>query len=385
MATITYDALRPLLDQFSGEGLVLSCYADLRAHDGFRPEWRGPIKAKASEFEKTYREDSHLRHEVEENLAAIRQALESKALHSHHWVAVFSAARRNFLKVVPLDGPVKTDLVIDRSPYLVPLLQSSLGRREYLAVLTDTHRGRVYSVTPGAARLRAEFDEEVPKKQHATGQTFGYAQATIARHREECIKHYQKDLIREMERLWDSGNFYGLILLGEHEVLEHVRAQLPQRIASRIVREVPEAWYETPTTVEERIETLAAECDAEFDQEVAPGFADRLQKQKGIASGPKDVLEVLQTGRIGPDGHGYLVLGPDPREAAGRCAACRTVTTEVFGPCPKCQARCIPGSLWEEVLLTALQHRIAVHFLKEPKTLEARGGMIAVLPLTGKM
>jgi hypothetical protein len=118
---------------------------------------------------------------------------------------------------------------------------------------------------------------------------------------------------------------------------------------------------------------------AEQEAEVAPGFWDLL-KQGVVATGPKAVLDALQGGQLGREGFGYLVLGPDPRESVGRCVACRTLAPDPLGKCPRCQAPCAPGSLWEEVLLTALRHGVSARFVSDPSKLRPYGGAVAVLP-----
>jgi hypothetical protein len=95
------------------------------------------------------------------------------------------------------------------------------------------------------------------------------------------------------------------------------------------------------------------------------------------------VLDAVQGGRVGPDGYGYLVFGPDPRETVGRCSVCRWLTPDGPGPCPRCQAPCVTGNLWEELLLTAFRHRIAARFVKEREKLNLYGGVAAVLPKDG--
>jgi hypothetical protein len=381
---ITLADLKPLLEQFSGEGTVLSCSADLGVGGAFRPNWEGPLKAKADVLWKAVGEDARARRELEENIAAVRRGLEAAASDGTRWAAAFGAARRGFSRVVPLDAPVETDLVLDRSPYLVPLLAAIHRRREYLAAHTDTHRGRIYAATPAGVRLLAELDAEVPQHQHSTGERYGYEQATIARHREDRILHYRKELTRGLEKAWDAGRYAGLILLGEHEVLEHLRSGLPARLAERVVREVPESWYEAPSQVEGKIRSVAADVFAGQEAEVAPGFWDLL-RQGEVVTGPRAVLAALQSGQFGAQGHGYLVLGPDPREAVGRCVACRTLGPEPLGRCPKCQAPCAPGNLWEEMLLTALRHGITARFVADRLQLAPYGGVVAVPPKPGQV
>lgn len=382
MRGITLDDLQPLLDQFAGEGTVLSCYADLGVRDGFRHAWEAPFKAKADALWKAVGEAGRARGELEENLAAVRRGVEAAAAAGARWAAVFSAARRDFFHAVPLDTPVGTDLVLDRSPYLVPLQEAIARRREYLVVHADTHRGRLTAASPGAARVLGETSAEVPSKQHSAGERWGYSQATIARHRDDRMLHFRKELVREVEKAWDANRFAGLVLLGEHVAVEHLRAALPPRLAARVVSAFPEPWHADPAGAEARARTIAADLSAGWDDGVPPECWDLLREGKA-ATGARAVAEALQGGRLGADGHGYLVFGPDPREAAGRCVACRTVTTDPLGPCPRCQAPCVPGNLWEELLLTALRHGVAMYLVGDGRKLDPYGGVAAILPRPG--
>ena len=254
-----------------------------------------------------------------------------------------------------------------------------LSRKQYSVAHTDTNHGRIYAATPGEVRVLAEIGENVPRKQHSGGGILGYGQANIARHREDRILHYRKEMIDELERHWDTGHFAGLILLGEHEVLEHVRKGLPTRLSRHVVQESSESFQETPAEIERAIQKRVQAVRRPGRHRSCAGVWNRLGEKKSIAAGGKAVIDAIQTGRVGPDGHGCLVFGPDPRETVGRCVACRTLTVEVLGPCPKCQAPCAPGNLWEELLLSALKNRIAVHFVRDAARLAPYEGVVAML------
>jgi hypothetical protein len=380
MRAITVDDLKPLLDQFDGPGRVLSCYADLAAADGFRPAWHGPLAAEADVTWKELPEVDPVRAEFHCDLGAVRAELEAPAGPLARWRAVFSAGRRGFFLSVPLDTPVRAELTYDRSPYLVPLLAAALRRREYLAVHTDSHQGRLYAATPGGVRLLDEVESDVPKKQHSAGERWGLGQATIAHHHDEAVRHHVKALAHRIERAWAEGSYAGLLLFGPHPMLEHVRKGLPPRLRTRVERATPEAWADKPAEVEAAIQDAAMRVFAQDEARDLDGFWDRLATGRAVAIGPTAVLDVLQGGQLGPAGHGYLVLGPDSRETVGRCTRCHALAADAPPACPRCQAPCRLASFWEEVLLMALRHGIAVHFVDDPEKLTPYGGMVAALP-----
>jgi hypothetical protein len=171
-----------------------------------------------------------------------------------------------------------------------------------------------------------------------------------------------------------------LLLLGSHPILEHVRKALPDRLAARVERETPAEWSDRPGEVEAAVRELAARVFARDGERAITAFGDRLADGRAVATGPAGVLAAVQSGRVGPHGHGCLILGPDPRETVGRCTRCHALAADVPPTCPRCQARCREANLWEEVLLMALRHGIAVHYTDDPDRLAPYGGLAAILP-----
>jgi len=115
--------LKILLDQFKGEGLMVSCYADLSVDHGHQSRWQGVFKAKSDTLKKTLAADQRAWQSCLRDLEAIRQALESPKARHAHGMAVFSADQRGFFLAIPLAAPVENEIVVDQSPYLVPLLK----------------------------------------------------------------------------------------------------------------------------------------------------------------------------------------------------------------------------------------------------------------------
>lgn len=378
--TLTLPDVQPLLDQFNGDGLMVSCYANHLLVPGKAARWPGPMKAKWTAIKKLLADNPTAWEEFERNFQQISKVVEAPEERSARGMAVFAARQRGFLRSYPLGVPVDNELVVHQSPYLVPLLEALLRQRDYLVVHMDTHRARLYAAALGKCRLLQEVEEDVPRKQHSAGERWGKEQATIARHREDAILHFRKDLTRRIENAWEGQAFEGIILLGEHEVLEHLRKELRPRLAGQVVSEKPHAWADNPQAIAKEISAALAsfaQCD---EERLQTQLEERLREEHGLAAGPRGVIAALQSGKVGPRGFGYLVLGPDPRDQIARCMSCRGLFFDMPTRCPRCQAPCMDASLWEEVLLFALRHNIAVRFLKTGEALGKIGGMAAVLP-----
>lgn len=379
MAATTLKDLAPLLARFRGDGEVLSCYTDLAGADGFRRHWHAPLEMSAENIRRKIGQNETARSYFDRNLAAIRSAIKAADSSDGRWLGVFAAKQREFFQAVPLEMPVDSVLVTDQSPYLVPLLSAIHRHREYLAVHSDTHRARLYSATPGKIGLIDELSADVPARQHSSGEMWGQSQATIARHREDAILHFRKDIVFSIERAWAQQRLAGLVLVGAHPALEHLRQALPGRLGARVVQEMPESWYEQPAAFAAKLQETVLQTLKEDETSAIEDVWDRLASNRAVVTGATAVLAALQTGKIGADGHGYLVLGPDPRETVGRCTSCNVLADGSPSTCPRCQSPCAMGNLWEELLLMALRHHVRAYFVDDSKKLAPYGGLVAAL------
>ena len=371
----TFKNVQWLADHPRGEGLIVSCYADTSV-SGVRSLWREELKNEVKRIEETLAERPAARTSFERNMSAAETLLDRRPPDAQG-MAVFAAVERDLLQVYPLSVPVPNRLVVDEEPYLVPLLELLNRQRRYLVVHTDTHRGRLYTAVPGAVHLIEEISEDVPKRQRSAGELWGKQQATIARHRKDHVLHYFTELVREVERAWPEERYDGLVLLGEHEVLEELRRHLPDHLARRVVREAPHAWVGKQVRLESKVGAIHADAVREHDLQVLEQVKRRLLEHHQIAVGPQEVIDALRNSQVGFPGS--IVMEPDRGEVAWRCPGCGALFARTADQCPFCQSRCEQTNLWQAITLLAARHGIPVHTVAAGLGLQEHGGMVALL------
>ncbi|HEY5619436.1 MAG TPA: hypothetical protein VIK60_15960 [Vicinamibacterales bacterium] len=377
VVTPTLKDVKWLADHPRGEGMVVSCYADTSVTSGVRPLWREHLKSEVKRIGETLADAPAARAEFYQNITAIEAVLSSRRLASVRGVAVFAASERNLLQTYALASSVPNRLFVNEEPYLVPLLELLHRQRRYLVVHTNTHRGRLYTAVPGAARLIEEISEEVPKRHRAAGELWGKQQATIARHREDHVLHYLKDLAREIERAWPEERYDGIVLLGEHDVLQEVRKHLPDDLARRVVREAPHAWVGRQASLESKIEAIQVEALREHDRQVLEDVKRRLIERHHIAIGPQAVIDAIRNDEVGY--RGCVVMESDTGEVASRCTRCGSLLARLIDECPSCHGRCEKTNLWQAIALLAAGHHVSVHFVESGQGLEKQSGVVALL------
>jgi hypothetical protein len=369
----TAEQIRALLDHPRGKGMVVSCYADTSVSEGHRHHWRPRLEVEARRIREALAEGPAARLEFDERAAAIREILESPEARRAKGMAVFCGPGTEAI-ALPAAEPYEDRIDVGEAPYLIPLLEAESRRRGYLAVETDTHRGRIYAASPGEARLLAELDEQVPAKQRSSGECWGWNQSGIARHHDELVARYWDDLVLAAEREWDAGSYRGIVLIGEDDAVEGFRGRLPARLAGRVVRRVRHAWFEDGEEVSEIVGPIAADAIRDEREVLLAEAVGRKAEGCAVAAGPQEVLVALRDGQVA-----HVLLGPDPGEAASRCAECGSPFVGVRDACPYCKSPCERVGLWQEIASVALRRGVAVHFAGDDPRLAGLGGVAALL------
>jgi peptide subunit release factor 1 (eRF1) len=247
-------------------------------------------------------------------------------------------------------------------------------RREYLVVLADSHRARLYIASPSGSRLLDELEESVPKTNRSSGQRWGKQQATIARHREDHILHFQLELVECVELAYDARSIHGIILLGEHEVLESIHRLMPKRLAQCVVHEAPHSWSGRQPEIRERVREVVRGALNTKLQRLIREINGRIEQGAAVASGPQEVIVALRNGQISE-----IIMGPDLGDVGSRCVSCGSLFAFEESNCSFCKAHCDRCCLWQEIITQAVHHGIDVHFVPRSTEFNVPGGVSALL------
>jgi len=365
-----------LMDHSRGEGLIVSCYADTSV-SGVRSTWSEHLNRELQQVEAALKDDPDARRELSRNIDLVRSILSGPAAKQAKGMAVFVSLARHFVRTFTLDTPIANRLVVDEAIYLVPLLEYLHRQRRYLVVHTDSHHGRLYTAGRGPLRLIEEITESVPRREAAAGETWGKQQATIARHREDHLLHYRKELVREIERAWAEETYEGLMLFGEHVVLTRIRSELPVHLAARVACEAPHPFTGKTPRLETEVHDAMAAAMGVHDRRLTAQVRDRLAEHRGIAAGPQAVIDAIRGSQV--NWPGSVVMTPDRGAIGSRCTRCEAIFDRIQTACPNCQASCEKVNLWQEIALLAARHNIPVHFVGADEGLERQGGVVAFL------
>jgi peptide subunit release factor 1 (eRF1) len=377
MIDVTQDAIQVLLDHPRAKGMIVSCYANTSMTGGFQWLWSQHLKNEASAIEQRLKNDHQARARFARDLEIVRRVLEAPAVQSTRGMAVFCAADEGLLRTFSLGLPVTDRLVLDETPYLVPLLEAMHRQRRYLLVLADSHRGHIYEAAWGHTRLLLQIEEAIPRRQRSAGERWGKQQATIARHREDHVLHFRKRLASGIEQVWPTAPFRGLILLGDDETIKALRASLAPALANRVVHTEPYSFGSKRPDLDATVQSVLDAALRAQDGVLITDLERRLHEHYLVAAGPQEVINALRNGQVGYPG--YLVLERDRGQIAARCTRCESLFATICATCPVCGGTCEKVNLWQQILLFAARHDIMAYTVESHPALTEHGGAAAVL------
>ncbi len=101
--------------------------------------------------------------------------------------------------------------------------------------------------------------------------------------------------MRAIEKAWPDAPFRGLILLGEHETLQALRAALPSAVSDRVVHVGPRSWDGEAPDIEAKVQEVLEDALREHDTHLVADFERRMHEHYLVAAGPQQMSRSVMT------------------------------------------------------------------------------------------
>jgi hypothetical protein len=282
-----------------------------------------------------------------------------------------------------LDFPVDNRLVIDKEPFLLPLLEHWYGTPSYLLALFDANEAHLFDVNSGGGPKpvddlkRADLDQEIQYDKPR----FNYKKRFTATWQERLHGEEDSPFLRELSdaigKHWGEGHYAGLILFGHAHEFGALRRLLPKEIDARVLGAATHAVTRRPEDLTEVVSRLVQDREVEQDRQILADLNERWKENHLVANGPTEVLDALQQGRAV-----QILLGGRRDVPGARCTSCGYRFGAPVRACPYCQGTCATVNALQDILRLAARHRVDVHlFHVKPKhdPLDRVGGVAALV------
>jgi peptide chain release factor subunit 1 len=325
------DAVRALAERQEGAPMI-SLYLDLD------PERFATPPARASQIhsliDKAGREveaDASLGHEeklgLREDIKRIDDYLRSHdaPFQGARSLAVFSSTSEGLFEAVQLPRTLEARVVIDRKPYVEPLLTAA-DRRRWCVVLVSRREGRVFAGPADSVQQLQSLHDDV-HGQHDQG---GWSQSNYERSVEKDADDHLRRVAEALRRRYARERFDRLALGGPHEVLARFEPMLTDQLRAHLTPENVDVDISSATDeqVREAVSKLVERDEQRCEREALDQLADRLGAGGRAAGGREATLEALNERRVGT-----LLLDPSFERRGARCPSCGQLTL-AGGQCP---------------------------------------------------
>ncbi|MBV9916230.1 MAG: hypothetical protein JO153_06970 [Solirubrobacterales bacterium] len=241
-------------------------------------------------------------------------------------LAVFCSLRDEFFEVVQLPRPAEGRVVIERRPYIEPLIRGAQERR-WCVVLVSRRDARLLVGSADRLSELRRVDDDV----HGQHQQGGWSQARYERSYEKEADDHLRRVAELIDRRWRFERFDRLAVGGPVEIvarLEHFLAEEVRGTLSpgRVAVDVSNA---TDDQIQKAVSDLVEQDERERERQALDRLAEGIGSGGRAAGGPQNVLEALNERRVGA-----LLLADDFDRRGGRCPSCGILSLERRGPCP---------------------------------------------------
>jgi peptide chain release factor subunit 1 len=290
-------------------------------------------------------------------------------------LALLSSTQNSFWKEYHLGIPVKNELIVDKDPYIKPLLDILDNYQRYAVLLVDKEFARIFVIH---LREIVEYGEvytpDIPGK-HKKGGWFALSQSHYERHIDYLVGMHLKEVTEKLDSFL-SGEYIGrLIIGGSDEAVSIVKGMLHKKILDKVIGTVKIEMFAKSPEVLAKVEPAVFSFEKKKEEETVETLITGAMKNKDAVLGLENVLHALQEQRVRK-----LIFIRDLKTSGFSCSSCGFLTIQKADPCPYCKGRMEMVDYMVDLAgEKAIGQGALVEVVTENKKLQEAGGIGAFL------
>jgi peptide subunit release factor 1 (eRF1) len=220
--------------------------------------------------------------------------------------AVFSASAADVFESFTLPRPVETQVVVDDSPYVTPLVTAA-DTRDWLIVLVDTKHARLLHGNTERIEELGQINDTVLGQHESQGTT--NHQRWVEHEVDQHLRNVADGLDEQMRR----GGFQRVLVGGPPEIAPRLEDALSNSARDKLAgRFEIEVTYASPDDVREAAAACFEAAERRHEREILDRLAEGLGRGDRAVAGFADVLAMLAQARVETLLFDDRVEPPDP-------------------------------------------------------------------------
>lgn len=288
-------------------------------------------------------------------------------------ICAFACSDDGLFEIMELPSSPLDTMLVERSPYLRPLLDIISEHKRFGVLLVDRRRARLFEVFAGDIFEHKEIFDDVPPKVKVAG-WYGLEERKIERSIDKKVAEHLKHTAEETFRTFRHNHFDYLILGTHSEMRPYVESFLHSYIREHIVGYLDYG----PEAERERVLDDAMKMERGVINQGHTVLLDDLfaRGNKTSAFGLGNVIKAVNIGAVGT-----LLVDANFTQPGTFCSSCGylSATAQNGDSCPICANILLKTEdVVHEIVKTAVSHGSEVHHIKD-KRLAENGKIGAIL------
>ena len=330
---------------------------------------KNALKDKASSLD-----NAVLKH-VEKDLSDIDAYVQGNRRGFKKGLVLLRSRENSFAREFDLSLPIKNELVVDKAPYIKPMLQLIDGYKRYAVLLVEKDSARIFIVQLGEITEYGEVQTpDVPGK-HKKGGWYALSQNHYARHVDYHVTLHLKEVVKKLESFL-KGEYVGRVVIGgPPEAVSMTKGILPAAVADKIAGSFNAGMFENNADILKKVAPLLDAFERQKETVTVSELITRSKKNDKAVIGLDGVIDALREGKIMK-----LVFIKDYARKGYQCSNCKTISISGDVNCRYCGGRMAEVDyLIDLAAQKAVEQDSAVEVVAENDDLKKAGSIGAFL------
>lgn len=361
--------LRELSEIFSHEDLYLSIYLPTATRND-RSLNTSYLESRERDIEKVIGRD--IAGCFRSTLDMVRKNLESEPKENERGQVIFASRCEGFIREYRITAEPERKMVLDSSPYLLPLARLQDEFEDYGLLLVDSQEARLMMVRSSVMEEEGSASIDLMNK-HKKG---GMSQMRFNRLRRGAIKSFIKDVLEDLRAMDDFSEMRGLVVAGPGNTKKHLLDEMPKEFSDMIIGVLDVDMGISAGELVELADIVAAKDERAEEASLVKALEGSIMKGEPSVYGIENVISAVKQARVA-----VLLILKGEGKVGWKCEGCKMLKADdkIPSTCPNCGSKPVRVNVVEEIFELAEQTDARTEFVEDSPFLESIGGIGALL------
>ncbi|WP_406670664.1 Vms1/Ankzf1 family peptidyl-tRNA hydrolase [Methanolobus sp. ZRKC4] len=365
---VTEIDIRALAEIYAEENVYLSVYLPVSRENEHVN--RVFVNSRVGAIKKVLPAD--LRPEFEKTFDMAEELLFEPAVSGERGRIIFASAPDSFLHVYRLAVEPEKSLVLDTSPFLLPLARLRADYEDYGMLLVDSREARFVCIRSDIAEEKKHLSTDLMKK-HKKG---GWSQMRFNHLRKEAIKSFFSEVVENVQGTCDELQTRGLVIAGPGEAKQELMDLLSQDVRQSVLGVIDVAMDISRDELVEESDSVLHENELSTSKKKADELKNAILKGGLAVAGVEDVRNALEQARVN-----VLLIVKGSSVPGWICERCQNLQANTRPPeqCDRCGGPTSSVNIVEELYELAQRTGAEVEFIEQRDFLDSDDAVGALL------